>query len=192
MGKLHELSAFNLLHWLLNLLLRSFRDADNPYFCCCCCFSSFHATFLACARYKRSSQACTIPRTRHDYSNKNSHVNVRKMLWDQPTKRWKNPSPSKFPHPSADFSQKKLKNQKIKKKNPKQELSSYLESKRAARYSQWDIVRWSTQHCHRYPGKKDQEKKTGRCLKLHDGLMTSFMTIWVGCCEQKRGPVFQV
>lgn len=28
-----------------------------------------------------------VPPTRHDYSNKSCHRNVRKMLWDHPTKR---------------------------------------------------------------------------------------------------------
>lgn len=69
-----------------------------------------------------------VPRTRHDYSNKSSHRNVRKMLWDHPTKRWKNLNLSKFPHPGRLFSKKT-------KKNPKQELSSYLESKCGALFS---------------------------------------------------------
>lgn len=114
---------------LLNLLLRSFRDADNPYMLLLLLLLQLFTCYILCLFPLAKGQVKLVPRTRPDYSNKSSHVNVRKMLRDQPTKRWKNPtSLSKFPPPSPPrlFS---------KKKNPKQELSSYLESKRAARYS---------------------------------------------------------
>lgn len=55
-----------------------------------------------------------VPRTRHDYSNKSRHRNVRKMLWDHPTKRWKNPSLSKFPHPRPTFLKKIQKKSKAR------------------------------------------------------------------------------
>lgn len=71
-------------------------------FCCCCCFSSSHATSFACACWQKFRSSL------YSTSHKSRHVNVRKMLWDHPTKRWKNPtSLSKFPLPPA-FLKKKI------------------------------------------------------------------------------------
>lgn len=116
-----------------------------------------------------------VPRARHDYSNKSSHRNVRKMLWDHPTKRWKNPSLSKFPHPRPTFLKKKKK--KIQSKN-----YSHIWSQNKISFA--EVLSTATETQEKRTRGKKQEKQVYRLLircssllKLHDGFMTSFMTI---------------
>lgn len=122
-----------------------------------------------------------VPRTRHDYSNKSSHRNVRKMLWNHPTKRWKNLSLSKFPHPRPTFLKKN------KKKSKARTILIFGVKVRGAilnKISFAEVLSTATDTQEKRTRGKKQEKQLYRLLircsslfKLHDGFMTSFMTI---------------